>query len=292
MDAFEAHRPHLHAVATRILGSPAEAEDALQEAWIRIDRADTSEVDNIGGWLTTVVSRVCLSMLDARKRRREDALEAGRLPDPLITRPDDTAPDPEGEALAADAVGAALLVVLETLQPAERLAFVLHDMFAVPFDDIALIVDRSPTAARQRASRARRRVRGADRDAPTGDRQIVDAFLAAARGGDFERLLALLDPHVVLRADDGSGALQIVQGAEAVASGARLNATRRTAHPAIVDGAPGVVATEAGVPVAVLAFTVVDGRITAIDALAGPARVAGLGLEAFVAGETISSSGD
>src|SRR5919202_3927247 len=167
MEAFEAHRPHLHAVATRILGSRAEADDALQEAWIRIDRADTTEVENIGGWMTTVVSRVCLSMLDARKRRREQALEAGRLPDPIITLADESAPDPEGEALAADAVGAALLVVLETLQPAERLAFVLHDMFAVPFEDIALIVDRSPAAARQLASRARRRVQGADRDAPT-----------------------------------------------------------------------------------------------------------------------------
>src|SRR4051794_76690 len=232
MDEFEAHRPHLQAVAMRILGSRAEADDALQEAWIRIDRADTSEVDNVGGWLTTVVSRVCLSMLDARKRRREDALEAGRLPDPIVTRADDTAPDPEEEALAADAVGAALLVVLETLQPAERLAFVVHDVFAVPFEDIALIVERSPTAARQLASRARRRVRGADRAAPSADRQIVDAFLAAARGGDFEDLLALLDPDVVLRADDGSGALRIVQGARAVAAGARLGSIGRTAHPA------------------------------------------------------------
>src|SRR3954452_14014397 len=185
MDAFEAHRAHLHAVATRILGSRAEADDALQEAWIRIDRADTSEVDNIGGGLTTVVSRVGLSMLDARKRRREDALEAGRLPDPIVTPADGTAPDPEAEALAADAVGAALLVVLEMLQPAERLAFVLHDVFAVPFEDIALIVDRSPAATRQLASRARRRVRGAEHDAATADRQIVDAFVAAARGGDF-----------------------------------------------------------------------------------------------------------
>src|SRR5690349_938900 len=216
MDEFEAHRPHLHAVATRILGSRAEADDALQEAWIRIDRADTSAVENMGGWLTTVVSRVCLSMLDARKRRREEALEAGRLPDPIVTLADDAAPDPEGEALAADAVGAALLVVLETLQPAERLAFVLHDVFAVPFDDIAQIVDRSPAAARQLASRARRRVQGADRDAPTADREIVEAYLAAARHGDFERLLALLDPEVVLRADDGGGALQIVHGAQAV----------------------------------------------------------------------------
>lgn len=161
MDVFEAHRPHLHAVATRILGSPAEADDALQEAWIRIDRASTSAVDNIGGWLTTVVSRVCLTMLDARKRRREQALEGGRLPNPMITRTDDTAPDPEAEALTADAVGAALLVVLETLQPAERLAFVLHDLFAVPFEDIALIVDRSPAAARCKSSRALTRWRTA-----------------------------------------------------------------------------------------------------------------------------------
>jgi RNA polymerase sigma factor (sigma-70 family) len=284
MDAFEENRPHLHAVATRILGSRAEADDALQEAWIRVERADTSEVENMGGWLTTVVSRVCLSMLDARKRRREEALQAGRLPDPIVVLADDTAPDPEDEALAADAVGSALLVVLETLQPAERLAFVLHDVFAVPFEDIATIVDRSPAAARQLASRARRRVQGADRDAPTADRAMVDAFLAAARDGDFERLLAVLDPQVVIRADNGSGALQIVEGARAVAARARFAAgTGRLAHAAIVDGAAGFVATQDGVPVAVLAFTVADGRITAIDALEGPDRVAGLGLEALVA---------
>jgi RNA polymerase sigma-70 factor, ECF subfamily len=282
MDAFEVHRPHLHAVATRILGSRAEADDALQEAWLRVNRADTSAVENMGGWLTTVVSRVCLTMIDARKRRREEALEAGRLPDPVILPVDDGAPDPEGEALAADAVGAALLVVLETLQPAERLAFVLHDMFAVSFEDIAPIVDRSPAAARQLASRARRRVQGADRDAPAADREVVDAFLAAGRSGDFERLLAVLDPGVVLRADDGSGALQIVEGAREVATRARYNSARREAHAAIIDGAAGFVATEAGVPVAVLAFTVVDGRVAAIDALFGD-RLAGLGLEAFVA---------
>src|SRR4051794_12107752 len=238
MDAFEAHRPHLHALATRMLGSRADADDALQEAWLRFDRADTSGVDNIGGWLTTVVSRVCLTMLDARRRRREEALEAGRLPDPIVTRADDTAPDPEGEALAADAVGAALLVVLETLQPAERLAFVLHDVFAVPFEDIAPIVDRSPAAARQLASRARRRVRGADRDAATADREVVDAFLAAGRSGDFEGLLAVLDPDVVLRADDGSGALEIVQEARTVAARARSFSSRR-AYPVLVDGAAG-----------------------------------------------------
>jgi RNA polymerase sigma-70 factor, ECF subfamily len=284
MDEFEAHRPHLQAVATRILGSRAEAEDALQEAWIRADRADTSQVENMGGWLTTVVSRVCLTMLDARKRRREEALEAGRLPDPIITRPDDAAPDPEGEALAADAVGAALLVVLETLQPAERLAFVLHDVFAVPFEDIAPIVDRSPEAARQLASRARRRVRGADRNAPTADREVVEAFVAAGRSGDFEGLLAVLDPDIVLRADDGSGALQIVEGARAVASRALVGGAGRVAHRAIIDGAPGIVSTEGGVPVAVLAFTVADGRITGIDVLGGPERLAGLGLDAVVAG--------
>src|SRR5215207_1617910 len=227
MDEFEAHRTHLHAVATRILGSRAEADDALQEAWLRVSRADTGEVDNMRGWLTTVVSRVCLTMLDARKRRREEALENGRLPDPVITRADDTAPDPEAEALAADAVGAALLVVLETLQPAERLAFVLHDVFAVPFEDIATIVDRSPDAARQLASRARRRVQGADRDALTADRKVVDAFLAAARDGDFEGLLAVLDPDVVLRADEGDGALRIVQGAHVVANRARFFSTGR-----------------------------------------------------------------
>jgi RNA polymerase sigma factor (sigma-70 family) len=281
MDAFEAHRSHLYAVATRILGSRAEADDALQEAWIRFERADTSEVENIGGWLTTVVSRVCLTMLDARRRRREEALEAGRLPDPVITRADDTAPDPEGEALAADAVGAALLVVLETLRPAERLAFVLHDVFAVPFEDIAPIVDRSPEAARQLASRARRRVQGADREGPTADRKVVDAFVAAARTGDFDGLLAVLDPDVALRADDGSGTLRLVRGAHAVAARARLFAPDRAVHPAIIDGAAGFVATEEGEPVAVLAFTVVDGRITAIEALQGPARLAGLGLEDF-----------
>jgi RNA polymerase sigma factor (sigma-70 family) len=283
MDAFEEHRPHLHAVATRILGSPADADDALQEAWIRIDRADIGEVDNVGGWLTTVVSRVCLTMLDTRRRRREEALEGGRLPDPVITMADATAPDPAAQAMAADTVGAALLVVLDTLQPAERLAFVLHDLFAVPFEDIALIVDRSPAAARQLASRARRRVQGADRHAPTADRQVVDAFLAAARDGDFEGLLAVLDPDVVLRADDGDVALEIVEGARAVAGRARLFANERVAHPATIDGAAGFVATEQGVPVAVLAFTVARGRITAIDAL-GPTRVAGLGLEDLVAG--------
>jgi RNA polymerase sigma-70 factor (ECF subfamily) len=282
MDEFEAHRAHLHAVATRILGSRAEADDALQEAWLRVERADTSEVENMGGWLTTVVSRVCLTMLDTRRRRREEALEVGRLPDPVITRIDESSLDPESEALAADGVGAALLVVLETLPPAERLAFVLHDVFAVPFEDIGPIVDRSPVAARQLASRARRRVQGADREAATADRAVVDAFLAAARDGDFEGLLAVLDPDVVVRGDDGSGALQYVRGAQAVATRARWVGASRVAHPVLVDGAPGFVATEDGVPVAVLRFTTVGGRITRIDGLEGRERVAGLGLEAFV----------
>ncbi|HWK28415.1 MAG TPA: sigma-70 family RNA polymerase sigma factor [Solirubrobacter sp.] len=257
MDDFEAHRAHLHAVATRILGSPAEADDALQEAWIRVNRADTSDVENARAWLTTVVSRVCLTMLDARRRRPEQhALEL----EPVVTLVDPQALDPETEALTADAVGAALQVVLESLQPAERLAFVLHDMFAVPYDDIAPIVDRSPAAARQLASRARRRVQGADRDAPTADREIVTAFVAAARDGDFERLLQLLDPDVVLRGGDVA-----IRGAQAVAAQARLYA-HRTAHPAVIDGAAGIVATENGVPVAILAFTIAGGRITAIDA--------------------------
>ncbi len=278
MDEFEAHRAHMHAVATRILGSRAEADDALQEAWIRIDRADTREVDNIGGWLTTVVSRVCLTMLDARKRRREEALEAGRLPDPVITRADDAAPDPEGEALAADGIGAALLVVLETLGPAERLAFVLHDVFAVPFDDIASIVDRSPDAARQLASRARRRVRGADRDAPTADRRVVDAFLAAAHSGDFEGLLAVLDPDVVLRADLGTGSKE-VRGAAHVARQAQgYSRLGLLVQPALVNGVAGAVSTLDGEPFSVGGFTVRDGRIVAIDILADPERLGRLDL--------------
>ncbi|WCB94402.1 ECF RNA polymerase sigma factor SigJ [Baekduia alba] len=277
MDQFEAHRPHLQAVAYRMLGSRAEADDALQEAWIRVDRADTSTVENMGGWLTTVVSRVCLTMLDARKRRREDALEEGRVPDPVVAIVDTEGP--EQEALMADAVGVALLVVLEQLQPAERLAFVLHDLFAVPFEDVARIVDRSPAAARQLASRARRRVQGVDADAEAAaDRQVVDAFLAAARGGDFEGLLRVLDPDVVLRGD-GGGALRVLNGAHAVASSARSIAiSERIAVPAIVDGSAGFVAYEAGVAVSVMRFTIADARIVAIDGLFDPERLATLQL--------------
>src|SRR5690242_2510490 len=247
MDEFEAHRAHLLAVAARILGSRAEAEDALQEAWIRVHRADTSDVEDMGGWLTTVVSRVCLSMLDARRRRREEALEGGRLPDPVIMRADESAPDPEGAALAADAVGAALLVVLETLQPAERLAFVLHDVFAVPFEDIAPIVDRTPTATRQLASRARRRVQGSPTEPDVDLRrqqEVVDAFLAASRAGEFGRLLEILDPDAVVRADYGprAGARLEVHGAEAVVEQAMsFRHLAAGARRALVNGAAGLV---------------------------------------------------
>jgi RNA polymerase sigma-70 factor (ECF subfamily) len=271
---FEAHRPHLQAVAMRILGSRAEADDALQEAWIRTSRADASVVENPSGWLTTVVSRVCLTMLDTRKRRREEALDDGRLPDPVVTV------GPEQEALMADAVGAALLVVLETLQPAERLAFVLHDLFAVPFEDVARIVDRSPAAARQLASRARRRVQGTNPDAATADREVVDAFLAAARGGDFEALLAVLDPDIVLRSDVGAGALRIVAGPHAVASSAiQFRRTDRLVVPVLVDGRPGFVGVEDGRPVVVMGFTVADGLIVAIEAFGDVERVAALDLD-------------
>jgi RNA polymerase sigma-70 factor (ECF subfamily) len=282
MDAFEAHRPHLHAVATRILGSRAEADDALQEAWIRVDRADTSDVENIGGWLTTVVSRGCLSMLDARKRRREEALEAGRLPDPIVTRPDDTAPDPEGEALAADAVGAAQLVVLETLQPAERLAFVLHDVFAVPFDEVSEILGRSPDATRQLASRARRRLQGTEPTAGLDlvrQRDVVDAFLRAARGGDFDALLQLLDPDVVLVPDAAAiamGSLRELHGADDVAHA--LSGGARGARLAIVDGLAGFVWAPGGQTRGVVEFTIRDGRIVAINVTGDDARIAELDL--------------
>src|SRR5215212_1064174 len=282
MDAFEAHRPHLHAVATRILGSRVEADDALQEAWLRINRADTSDVDNIGGWLTTVVSRVCLNMLDARRRRREEALEAGRLPDPIVTRADDTAPDPEGEALAADAVGAALLVVLETLPPPERLAFVLHDMFAVPFEEIAPIVDRSPEATRQLASRARRRVQGA-RAVPDPDvdrqREVVDAFLAASREGDFEALAAVLDPEVVLHQDFGGGVTRELRGIEAVTTQAQLySRLDLVIHPVLVNGAVGAVALRDGRPFSIGAMTVRDGKIVELDFITDRERLAKIDL--------------
>ena len=277
-EEFESHRAHLRSVAYRMLGSVTEADDAVQEAWLRLNRSDTAAVENLGGWLTTVVSRVALDALRARRARREDYL-GSRLPEPVF----DTAfgGDPEQEALLADSVGLALLVVLDTLTPAERLAFVLHDMFAVSFDEIATIVDRSPAAARQLASRARRRVRGA---APTPDpdlarqRQIVDTFLAAARAGDFEALLEVLDPDVVFRVDTGGSgpaARPPLVGAEAVA---RQLVTRGAgfaplARPAMVNGGPGAIVAPNGVTIAVVGFTVSGGRIVEIDVVADPAKL-------------------
>jgi RNA polymerase sigma factor (sigma-70 family) len=261
-------------VAYRMLGSLGEADDAVQEAWLRLSRTDTSDVENLGGWLTTVTARVCLNMLRSRTTRREDPLDV-HLPDPIVS-PDRI--DPEQEAMLADSVGLAMLVVLEMLPPAERLAFVLHDMFAVPFDEIAPIVGRSATATRQLASRARRRVQGA---APMPDsdrarqRQVVDAFFAAARSGDFEALVAVLDPDVVLRSDRGAlpGSI-VVRGAEAVARQALMfSGASRLLTPALINGAAGVVVTIDGQPVAVMGFTVSNDKIVAIDALGDPERL-------------------
>jgi RNA polymerase sigma factor (sigma-70 family) len=277
-ERFEEHRSHLRAVAYRMLGSLSEADDAVQETWLRFDRADTSEVENLGGWLTTVVARVSLNMLRSRSSRREEPL-AVRVPDPIVDRADGT--HPEHEALLADAVGLALSVVLETLTPAERLAFVLHDMFAVPFDDIARIVDRSPDAARQLASRARRRVRATpapDAD-PTTQREVVDAFFAAAREGDFDALVALLHPDVVLRADLGPAGTREVRGAEAVASRATsYSRLGLLVLPALVNGAAGAVSFRDGEPFSVGGVTVRGGRIVELDILADPERLARLDL--------------
>jgi RNA polymerase sigma factor (sigma-70 family) len=277
-DRFEEHRPHLRAVAYRMLGSLAEADDAVQDAWLRLSRAQTGKVENLGGWLTTVVARVCLNMLRARATRREEPLGA-HLPDPVIS-PEGPL-QPEEEALLADSVGLALLVVLDSLSPAERLAFVLHDMFDLPFEEIAPMVARTPAAARQLASRARRRVRGAELPAPDPDlarqRDVVDAFFLAARGGDFDALVALLDPDVVLRSDFGArrpGASRVTRGAAAVARQALIGAIPTAhLHPALVNGAAGVVVTVRGRPFAVLAFTVTEGKIVEIDAFADPERV-------------------
>lgn len=280
-ERFEGHRTHLKAVAYRMLGSLAEADDAVQEAWLKLSRSDAGDIENLGGWLTTVVGRVCLDMLRSRTSRREDPLEQ-RLPDPVVSA---TATDPEYEALVADSVGLALLVVLQSLTPAERLAFVLHDTFGVPFEDIARIVGRSPAAARQLASRARRRVRGTapdpERD-PARQRAVVDAFNAAANDGDFEALVAVLAPDVVLRADVGAipGGWTEVVGAENVAGQAiRFRATTRgqVLH-ALVNGTAGIVWFQDGRPQSVLAFTVADGRVAAIDILADPDRLAALDL--------------
>lgn len=278
-ERFEAHRTHLRAVAYRMLGSHAEAEDAVQDAWVRFSRADSSDVDNLGGWLTTIVSRVCLNMLQSRRSRREEPL-------------DDQAPvpkggiDPEREAVLADSVGSALLVVLETLAPAERLAFVLHDLFAVPFDEIGAVIERSPAAARQLASRARRRVQGA-RAVPadlTRQREVVEAFLAASRNGDFEALLAVLDPGVMLRADPTAvqaAAERRAEGAPALASEVRgadavikvFAGRAQAAQPALIDGAVGAVWAPDGKPRAVFHFTISDGKIASIEMRSDPEEV-------------------
>jgi RNA polymerase sigma factor (sigma-70 family) len=279
---FEEQRSRLRAVAYRMLGSLSEADDAVQETWLRLSRTGAGEVENLGGWLTTVVARVSLNMLRWRQSRREEPLGV-HVPEPIIDRVDGT--DPEHEALLADSVGLALLVVLETLTPAERLAFVLHDMFAVPFEQIAPIVERSPEAARQLASRARRRVQG-EAVVPDADldrqREVVDAFMAAAREGDFDALVAVLDPDVVVRADVGAvpvGASREVRGAEAVASQALSYAdTRLAVRPALINGVPGAVTIRRGRAVSVGAFTVRGGKIVAIDILADPARLRGLDL--------------
>jgi RNA polymerase sigma-70 factor, ECF subfamily len=279
---FEEHRTRLRAVAYRMLGSLSEADDAVQETWLRLNRTNADDVENLGGWLTTVVARVSLNMLRSRRSQREEPLDL-RMPEPIVDRADGT--DPEHEALLADSVGLALLVVLETLNPAERLAFVLHDMFAVPFDEIAPIVDRSPDAARQLASRARRRVQG---EAPTPDadvntqREVLDAFLAAAREGDFEGLLKVLDPDVVLRADRGAasiGGSRVVRGAANVARQAQaFSRLDIDVRPALVNGAVGTVTLRDGQPFAIAGFTIRNRRIVEMDVFADPERLSQLDL--------------
>jgi RNA polymerase sigma factor (sigma-70 family) len=279
-EEFERNRQHLESVAYRMLGSRSEAEDAVQEAWLRLSRSDTEAVENLAGWLTTVVARVSLDMLRSRRARRED-YAGSWLPEPVVTIEN----GPEDEAVLADSVGLALLVVLDTLTPAERLAFVLHDMFGMPFDEIAPIVDRSADATRQLASRARRRVRGAS---PQTDpdvreqRRVIDAFLAASRAGDFEALLEVLDPDVVFRLDTGGvppRARPPVEGAEAVAAQIleRGMPFAPFARPAIVNGNAGVIVIPREKPVAVVGFVVADGRIAEIDVIADPAKLGGLG---------------
>jgi len=276
---FEANRTHLRAVAYRMLGSLSDADDAVQEAWLRLSRSDASGIEDLGGWLTTVVARVCLDMLRSRESRREDPLGV-HGPEPVASREDGF--DPEHEARLADSVGLALLVVLQTLAPAERVAFVLHDMFDVSFDEIAPIVGRSPAAARQLASRARRRVRGAA-TVPNADltrrREVVGAFLAASRGGNFDALLAVLDPDVVLRADHAAvqaGASREVRGAVAVAD--TFKGRARAAQPALVNGAVGLVWAPGGRPRVAFGFTITRGKIVAIDLVADPERLRQLDL--------------
>ncbi|HEX4305485.1 MAG TPA: sigma-70 family RNA polymerase sigma factor [Solirubrobacterales bacterium] len=280
VSAFEEQRPHLRAVAYRMLGSTGEADDAVQEAWLRLSRSDAAAIENLGGWLTTVVARICLNMLRSRNSRREQPLDL-HVPDPIVDPLDGT--DPEHEALLADSVGIAMLMVLEQLSPAERLAFVLHDMFGVPFDEIAPIVDRTPDAARQLASRGRRRLRAADPDpAPDFDaqREVVEAFVAAAREGDFDRLVNVLHPDVVLRADFGPDReAQEVRGVEAVIARARTFASMGArGHLVRVNGGVGTVAFMNGKPFSVGAVRVREGRIVEIDFLGDPARLAKLDL--------------
>jgi RNA polymerase sigma-70 factor (ECF subfamily) len=277
-EKFEEHRPHLRRVAYRMLGTVDESDDAVQEAWLRLSRTDDAAIENLGGWLTTVVGRVSLDMLRARRSRRED-YAGSWLPEPIVEYGDQT--DPEHEALLADSVGLALLVVLETLTPAERLSFVLHDMFGISFDEIAPIVDRTPANARQLASRARRRVRGAEPE-PDADlaeqRTIVDAFLAASRAGDFAGLIAVLDPDAVFRMDGGARSSLTrppVEGAEAVAREilARGAPFAPLARPAVVNGAAGAIVGVRGRPFAVAGFTIAGGRITAIDIVFDPDKL-------------------
>jgi len=278
IEGFEENRTRLRAVAYRMLGSFAEADDAVQEAWLRLTRSDSREVDNLGAWLTTIVARICLNVLRTRRTRREEPFEA-QLPDPVISDGDRTSP--EDEALLADSVGLALQVVLDTLTPAERLAFVLHDMFDLPFDDIAPIVGRSSTSARQLASRARRRVRGAGVPTPDPDlgrqREVVDAFFAAARRGDFDALVSVLDPDIVERVDAGPARpdiTRLVRGASVVAGRAIMfDQPSARLRPVLVNGAAGVVVTVGGEPFAVMAFTVSGGRIVEIDVLADADRL-------------------
>ena len=278
-ERFEANRSHLRGVAYRMLGSLSEAEDAVQEGWLRLHRTDVSGVDNLGGWLTTVVARVCLDMLRARKARNEEPFDP-KAPEPAAPG---AAGDTEQEMLLADSVGLALLVVLETLAPAERLAFVLHDMFAMPFDEIAPIVGKSSDAARQLASRARRRVQGADTAVDVDivrQRKVVDAFLAAARGGSFDAMLAVLDPDVVLRTDATAlrpGMPAEIRGAEAVAKRAARGGAK-AAQPALVNGSVGVVVAPRGRLLMVLQFTIVNGKVAEIDAIADPPRLRSLDL--------------
>jgi RNA polymerase sigma factor (sigma-70 family) len=283
-EGFEKNRGRLRAVAYRMLGSLAEADDAVQEAWLRVARADASDVDNLSAWLTTIVARVCLNTLRSRNARREEPLDV-HVPDPVITRADGPDPsNPEEQALMADSVGLALQVVLETLPPAERLAFVLHDTFGLPFEEIAPMVGRSPAAARQLASRARRRVRGAD--VPDRDvarqREVVDAFFAAAHSGDFEALVAVLDPDVVCRIDAGTGGpipSGVLRGAATVARQTLAIASiAAPKHPVLVNGAAGVVITLGGQPVSVMGFTVSGGKIVEIDAINDPERLRQLDL--------------